>query len=72
MIEGHIDQQRVDTTTSRSQDHRPINLQINNISLPHGHRQSIPLSQRTNATYSAIMLLKHHTYSDQTGKFLGK
>ena len=70
MIEGHLDQQRVDTATSRSQGHRPIKLPINNISLPHGNRQSISLSQRTNATYPDIISLKHHTYSDQTGKCL--
>ena len=72
MIEGHLDQQRVDVATSRSQGHIPINLLIKNISIPHGNRQSISLSQRANATYPAIISLKHHTYSDQTGKFLGK
>ena len=71
MIEGHLDQQRVDVATLRSQGHIPINLLIKNISLPHGNRQSVSLSQRANATYPAIISLKHHTYSDQTGKFLG-
>ena len=72
MIEGHIGQERVDIATSRSQGHIPINLLINSIYLPHGNRQSISLSQRTNAAYPATISLKHHTYSDQTGKVLGK
>ena len=65
-------EQRVNTATSRSQGHKTITLPINNLSFPHGNRQSTSLSQRTNAAYPAIMSLKHHTYSDQTGKFPGK
>ena len=68
MIEGHLDQQRVDTATSRSQGHR----RINNLPFPHDNRQSTSLSQRTNAAYPAIISLKHHAYSDQTGRFPGK
>ena len=72
MIEGHLDQQRVNTATSRSQGHRTITLPINNLPFPHDDRQSTSLAQRTNAAYLAIMSLKNHTYSDQTGKFPGK
>ena len=38
MIEGHLDQQRVNTATSRSQGHRTITLPINNLPFPHGNR----------------------------------